>query len=117
MMLKASGSRRSILPPPAALDLDKDNANDAGAGHRAARQVQERLYAYDRWALLVVLQGMDAAGKDGAIKHVMSGINPQGCEVYPFKPPTAEELDRHFLWRTAIRLPERGHIGIFDRSH
>ena len=76
-----------------------------------------RPYAYDRWALLVVLQGMDAAGKDGAIKHVMSGINPQGCEVYPFKSPTAEELDRHFLWRTAIRLPERGHIGIFNRSH
>jgi PPK2 family polyphosphate:nucleotide phosphotransferase len=63
------------------------------------------------------LQGMDAAGKDGAIKHVTSGINPQGCEVYPFKPPTAEELNHHFLWRTAIRLPERGHIGIFNRSH
>jgi len=70
-------------------------------------RLQERLCTYDRWALLAALQGMDAAGKDGAIKHVVSGINPQGCEVYPFRPPTAEELDHHFLWRTAVRLPER----------
>src|ERR1700730_15628515 len=76
-----------------------------------------RPYAHDRWALLVVLQGMDAAGKDGIIKHVMSGINPQGCEVHPFKAPCAEELEHDFLWRAATHLPERGHIGIFNRSH
>jgi polyphosphate kinase 2 (PPK2 family) len=80
-------------------------------------RLQERLCTYDRWALLAALQGMDAAGKDGAIEHVVSGINPQGCEVYPFRPRTAEELDHHFLWRTAVRLPERGHIGIFNCSH
>jgi PPK2 family polyphosphate:nucleotide phosphotransferase len=116
----AEGFRLAAFDPAdiGGLDLDKDNANAMLAQdiERLAR-LQERLYAYDRWALLVVLQGMDAAGKDGAIKHVMSGINPQGCEVYPFKPPTAEELDHHFLWRTAIRLPGRGHIGIFNRSH
>jgi len=116
----AEGFRLAAFDPAdtSGLDLDKDNANAMLAQdiERLAR-LQERLYAYDRWALLVVLQGMDAAGKDGAIKHVTSGINPQGCEVYPFKPPTAEELNHHFLWRTAIRLPERGHIGIFNRSH
>ena len=69
------------------------------------------------WAVLVVLQAMDAAGKDGVIKHVMSGINPQGCEVHPFKAPSAEELDHDFLWRVGKRLPSRGRIGIFNRSH
>src|ERR1700757_2872264 len=76
---------------------------------------QERLYAHGRWAVLVVLQGMDAAGKDGIVKHVMTGINPLGCEVHAFKAPSAEELDHNFLWRIYKHLPERGHIGIFNR--
>jgi PPK2 family polyphosphate:nucleotide phosphotransferase len=80
-------------------------------------ELQEKLYAQDRWAMLLIFQAMDAAGKDGAIKHVMSGINPQGCQVYSFKSPTSEELDHDFLWRTARCLPERGRIGIFNRSY
>jgi PPK2 family polyphosphate:nucleotide phosphotransferase len=80
-------------------------------------ELQERLYAQDRWGVLLVFQAMDAAGKDGAIKHVMSGINPQGCQVYSFKPPSAEELDHDFLWRTSKSIPERGRIGIFNRSY
>jgi PPK2 family polyphosphate:nucleotide phosphotransferase len=80
-------------------------------------ELQQRLYANGRWAVLVVLQGMDAAGKDGVVKHVMSGINPQGCAVQAFKTPSAEELAHDFLWRSAKGLPERGHIGIFNRSH
>jgi len=79
--------------------------------------LQDRLYAHDRWAVLVILQGIDASGKDSAIKHVMSGINPQGCEVTSFKAPSAEELDHDFLWRCAVRLPTRGRIGIFNRSY
>jgi PPK2 family polyphosphate:nucleotide phosphotransferase len=78
---------------------------------------QDMLYAQDRWSLLLVFQAMDAAGKDGTIKHVMSGVNPQGCQVFSFKQPSAEELDHDFLWRYAIRLPERGRIGIFNRSY
>jgi len=78
---------------------------------------QELLYASDRYALLVILQGMDASGKDGAIKHVMSGVNPQGCHVTSFKHPSATELDHDFLWRTTQHLPERGQIGIFNRSY
>jgi PPK2 family polyphosphate:nucleotide phosphotransferase len=78
---------------------------------------QELLYADDRFSLLIVLQAMDAAGKDGTIRHVMSGINPQGCQVYSFKQPSAEELDHTFLWRCMTRLPERGRIGIFNRSY
>jgi PPK2 family polyphosphate:nucleotide phosphotransferase len=102
----------------AGLDLDKDDANAMLAQdvERLAK-LQERLYADHRWALLVVLQAMDAAGKDGVIKHVMSGVNPQGCDVHPFKAPSAEELDHDFLWRTTVRLPRRGHIGIFNRSY
>jgi PPK2 family polyphosphate:nucleotide phosphotransferase len=80
-------------------------------------ELQEKLYAQDRWAVLLIFQAMDAAGKDGAIKHVMSGVNPQGCQVYSFKAPTSEELDHDFLWRTAKSLPERGRIGIFNRSY
>jgi PPK2 family polyphosphate:nucleotide phosphotransferase len=80
-------------------------------------ELQEKLYAQDKWAVLLLFQAMDAAGKDGAIKHVMSGINPQGCQVYSFKSPTSEELDHDFLWRTAKSLPERGRIGIFNRSY
>ena len=79
--------------------------------------LQSKLYAQDRWALLLIFQAMDAAGKDGAIKHVMSGVNPQGCQVFSFKAPSQEELDHDFLWRAASRLPERGRIGIFNRSY
>jgi len=79
--------------------------------------LQELHYASNRHALLIIFQGMDGAGKDGAIRHVMSGINPQGCEVFSFKQPSAEELEHDFLWRTACRLPERGRIGIFNRSY
>jgi PPK2 family polyphosphate:nucleotide phosphotransferase len=85
--------------------------------HEELRSAQEILYAHDRYALLVVFQAMDTAGKDGAIKHVMSGVNPQGCQVYSFKHPGPEELEHDFLWRAARRLPERGQIGIFNRSH
>jgi PPK2 family polyphosphate:nucleotide phosphotransferase len=81
------------------------------------REMQEKLYAQDRWALLLIFQGMDAAGKDSAIKHVMSGINPQGCDVHSFKAPSSRELDHDFLWRTHIACPERGRIGIFNRSY
>jgi PPK2 family polyphosphate:nucleotide phosphotransferase len=100
------------------LDLEKDKCNAMLAQdvERLAK-LQERLYAHDRWALLVVLQGMDASGKDGVIKHVMSGLNPQGCEVHPFKLPSEQELDHDFLWRAVARLPKRGQIGIFNRSH
>ena len=80
-------------------------------------RLQEKLYAQDRWGLLLIFQAMDAAGKDGTIKHVMSGVNPQGCQVYSFKAPSAEELDHDFLWRTNRCLPERGRIGIFNRSY
>jgi PPK2 family polyphosphate:nucleotide phosphotransferase len=78
---------------------------------------QQLLYAFDRYALLLIFQGMDSAGKDGAIRHVMSGVNPQGCQVFSFKQPSAEELEHDFLWRTTLSLPERGRIGIFNRSY
>ena len=83
----------------------------------AMSELQNRLYAQDQWAVLIILQAMDAAGKDGVIKHVMTGINPQGCQVTSFKQPSAEELDHDFLWRTHKHTPARGHIGIFNRSH
>jgi PPK2 family polyphosphate:nucleotide phosphotransferase len=79
--------------------------------------LQDKLYAQDRWAILLIFQAMDAAGKDGAIKHVMSGVNPQGCQVYSFKQPSIEELDHDFLWRATKCIPERGRIGIFNRSY
>ena len=87
-----------------------------GGVERLAK-LQDMLYAQDKWALLLVFQAMDAAGKDGTIKHVMSGINPQGCQVYSFKSPSNEELDHDFLWRTSKCTPERGRIGIFNRSY
>jgi PPK2 family polyphosphate:nucleotide phosphotransferase len=80
-------------------------------------ELQTLLYAHDRYSLLLIFQAMDAAGKDGAIKHVMSGVNPQGCQVFSFKHPSAEDLDHDFLWRTTLCLPERGRIGIFNRSY
>ncbi len=86
-------------------------------GVQALEHYQEKLYAQDRWALLLIFQAMDAAGKDGTIKHVMSGVNPQGCQVCSFKSPSAEELDHDFLWRCNRALPERGRIGIFNRSY
>jgi PPK2 family polyphosphate:nucleotide phosphotransferase len=102
----------------AGLSLDKGEAKSMLASDIGRlSKLQERLYADDRWAVLIVLQAMDAAGKDGVIKHVMSGVNPQGCEVHAFKAPSADELDHDFLWRAAIRVPTRGRIGIFNRSH
>jgi PPK2 family polyphosphate:nucleotide phosphotransferase len=100
------------------LDLEKAEARAMLAnGVERLAGLQEKLYAQNRWAVLAMFQAMDAAGKDGAIKHVMSGINPQGCQVHSFKRPSVEELDHDFLWRIAKSLPERGRIGIFNRSH
>jgi PPK2 family polyphosphate:nucleotide phosphotransferase len=98
--------------------LDKATAKKLlDAGLERLTDLQERLYAENRWAVLVVLQGMDAAGKDGVIKHVMSAVDPQGCDVRPFRAPSEEELEHDFLWRIVKALPERGRIGIFNRSH
>jgi PPK2 family polyphosphate:nucleotide phosphotransferase len=97
---------------------DKEQAEKILAeGVEKLAKLQDKLYADDRWSLLLIFQAMDAAGKDGTIKHVMSGINPQGCQVYSFKSPSAEEFDHDFLWRTTKCLPERGRIGIFNRSY
>jgi PPK2 family polyphosphate:nucleotide phosphotransferase len=96
----------------------KEHAQDwLEQGVARLSQLQSRLYANSQWALLLIFQAMDAAGKDGTIQHVMSGINPQGCQVYSFKAPSDEELDHDFLWRTNKCLPERGRIGIFNRSY
>ena len=107
--------------PADTLDFEADErprAEEALAqGVELLRHLQDKLYAQDRWSVLIIFQAMDAAGKDGAIKNVMSGVNPQGCEVSSFKAPSAEELDHDFLWRCAKRLPERGRIGIFNRSY
>ena len=105
---------------PADTNGVKDKQHAQGtleSGVELLSHMQEKLYAQDRWSLLLVFQAMDAAGKDGAIKHVMSGVNPQGCEVYSFKSPSNEELDHDYLWRTHVRVPERGKIGIFNRSY
>jgi PPK2 family polyphosphate:nucleotide phosphotransferase len=97
---------------------DKRRAKEAlEQGVADLAELQEKLYAQDRWGVLLVFQAMDAAGKDGTIKAVMSGVNPQGCEVHSFKAPSAEELDHDFLWRTSKALPQRGRIGIFNRSY
>jgi PPK2 family polyphosphate:nucleotide phosphotransferase len=112
--------RLSEYDPDDCQGLTKDK-NEAKAmlaeGIEQLVELQERLYADDRWSVLIVLQAMDAAGKDSVIKHVMSGLNPQGVEVHPFKQPSAEEMDHNFLWRAARHLPERGRIGIFNRSY
>jgi PPK2 family polyphosphate:nucleotide phosphotransferase len=95
----------------------KDAQDILDAREGVLSHLQEKLYAQDRWALLIVLQAMDAAGKDGVIKHVMSGVNPQGCDVHAFKSPSNEELNHDYLWRSHKCVPERGKIGIFNRSH
>ncbi len=97
---------------------DKPRAKEAlQTGVQALVELQDKLYAQDRWSVLLIFQAMDAAGKDGTIKHVMSGINPQGCQVSSFKAPTSEDLDHDYLWRCMKQLPERGRIGIFNRSY
>ena len=97
---------------------DKEKAKEGlRTGVEALAALQDKLYAQDQWAVLLIFQAMDAAGKDGAIKHVMSGVNPQGCQVASFKAPSAEELDHDYLWRCQRHLPERGRIGIFNRSY
>src|SRR6266480_1741138 len=97
---------------------DKSRAKEALAdGILALAELQDELYAQDKWGVLLIFQAMDAAGKDGAIKHVMSGVNPQGCQVSSFKSPSAEDLDHDYLWRCTKSLPNRGHIGIFNRSY
>ena len=113
--------RLKDVDPGDTLDLtseDKPRAKEALAmGIDVLAEMQDMLYAQDRWAVLLIFQAMDAAGKDGAIKHVMSGVNPQGCQVFSFKAPTSEDLDHDYLWRCMKCLPERGRIGIFNRSY
>jgi len=99
-------------------EADKPRAKEAlELGVATLAELQSKLYAQDKWAILLIFQAMDAAGKDGAIKHVMSGVNPQGCQVYSFKSPTSDDLDHDYLWRCMKRLPNRGYIGIFNRSY
>ena len=118
---KGGGFRLKDVDPGDTLWLkteDKSKAKEALAlGVEALAGLQELLYAQDQWAVLLIFQAMDAAGKDGAIKHVMSGVNPQGCQVYSFKAPTSEDLDHDYLWRCMKHMPERGRIGIFNRSY
>jgi PPK2 family polyphosphate:nucleotide phosphotransferase len=115
------GFRLKHFDPADTLDLkseDKPKAQEAlQNGVESLAELQDKLYAQDRWSVLLIFQAMDAAGKDGAIKHVMSGINPQGCQVFSFKAPTSEDLDHDYMWRCLKRLPERGRIGIFNRSY
>src|SRR5437016_12559865 len=99
-------------------EADKPTAKEAlVTGVTALAELQDKLYAQDKWGVLLIFQAMDAAGKDGAIKHVMSGVNPQGCQVYSFKSPSSEDLDHDYLWRCMKCLPNRGQIGIFNRSY
>lgn len=97
--------------------LEKDAKRQVQNDIKRMAELQQKLYAQDNWALLLMFQALDAAGKDGTIKHVMSGVNPQGCNVHSFKTPSENELQHDFLWRTTRHLPERGHIGIFNRSY
>jgi len=117
---KSSGFKLADCDPgdTCGLDIDKKEAKELlETGVKRLAQLQERLYAEGHWAVLAILQGIDTSGKDGVIKHVLSGVNPQGCEVHSFKAPSAEELQHDFLWRVAQRLPASGRIGIFNRSH
>lgn len=111
----------SKIDPAETLGLDDDDKPEAKKaleyGVEMLAELQDKLYAHDRWAVLLIFQAMDAAGKDGVIKHVLSGVNPQGCEVTSFKAPSGEELDHDYLWRCAKRVPERGRIGVFNRSY
>jgi PPK2 family polyphosphate:nucleotide phosphotransferase len=113
--------RLKDIDPADTLDLkseDKPRAKEAlDLGVQALVELQDKLYAQDRWSALLIFQAMDGAGKDSAIKHVMSGVNPQGCQVYSFKAPSSEALDHDYLWRCVNSLPERGRIGIFNRSY
>lgn len=123
--------QRIMVPPGQKIDLSQDYDSGFTADFKNKKAAQKKLeqniaelaeyqdilYAQDTYALLIIFQAMDAAGKDGAIKHVMSGVNPQGCQVFSFKAPSAEELDHDYLWRSMKRLPERGRIGIFNRSY
>lgn len=113
------GFRLSKVDPAATLGIKSKEAaaETVARGVERLSALQEKLYAQDRWAVLLVFQALDAAGKDSTIKHVMSGVNPQGCEVYSFKAPSNEDLDHDFFWRAARCLPERGRIGIFNRSY
>ena len=117
---KGKGFRLDNFDPgdTCGLRLDKCEAADLlQSGTKWLAEEQDMLYAQNRWSLLLVFQAMDAAGKDGTIKHVMSGVNPQGCQVFSFKQPSSEDLDHDFLWRYSKRMPERGRIGIFNRSY
>src|SRR3981081_1584966 len=106
------------LKPNEKGDLDKDKGKEILEDNRQRlKDFQEKLYAQDRWSVLLILQGMDAAGKDSAIEHIFDGVNPQGCEVHSFKQPTSNELSHDFLWRHVVVLPRRGQIGIFNRSY
>jgi PPK2 family polyphosphate:nucleotide phosphotransferase len=110
--------RLALYDPADVAGFEKDEGGNLALAHiRRIADLQKRLYAAHNWSLLIILQGIDAAGKDSAIKHVMAGLNPQGCIVHPFKVPTADELDHDFLWRAVRRLPPRGDIGIFNRSY
>ena len=121
--------RRQRRPSLPAQDFDPKGPGRSRASHQARAkkflkksvealsELQDKLYAQDEWGVLLIFQAMDAAGKDGTIKHVMSGVNPQGCQVYGLQGPVAEELDHDFLWRVHAALPERGRIGIFNRSY
>jgi len=113
--------RLKDIDPDETLEFDSEDKPRSkemlALGIEALAELQDMLYAQDTWAVLLIFQAMDAAGKDGTIKHVMSGINPQGCQVVSFKAPSAQELDHDYLWRCAVSLPERGRIGIFNRSY
>jgi PPK2 family polyphosphate:nucleotide phosphotransferase len=118
---KGGKFRLKDIDPGDTLHLDSADKPRAKEGLQvgvdALAELQDMLYAQDKWGVLLIFQAMDAAGKDGAIKHVMSGVNPQGCQVYSFKAPSSEDLDHDFLWRCMKCLPERGRIGIFNRSY
>jgi len=119
---KGKNFRLKDIDPDDTLDFTKEEHKGRAkevlaSGVIALAELQDKLYAQDKWAVLLIFQAMDAAGKDGAIKHVMSGVNPQGCQVYSFKSPSAEDLDHDYLWRCMKCLPNRGHIGIFNRSY
>lgn len=119
--MRVDGSDKFKLAGHDPADTDGASKSEGPERLDKARQrldeLQEMLFAYDRWSVLLVFQAMDAAGKDSTIEHVLSGLNPAGCEVYSFKAPSPQELDHDFLWRTTCRLPERGRIGVFNRSY